>query len=103
MGLSSKRFIQYHKPRFSSFLIQSVLFHGLLFSLMLINVFFFTEHKINYIPAIKVDIVALPDKQPPRRSAVIAKAPLKVAKTPPKIQKTSPKQPKALRPKSPKP
>lgn len=89
-----KRLTQSHQPHFSSFLVQSILFHGFLFSLMLINVFFFTEHKINYIPAIKVDLVALPDKRPPRRSAVVTKTPPKAAKTPPKIQKTSPKQPK---------
>ena len=90
MDLSLKRFIQYRKPRFISFLAQSILFHGFLFSLMLINVFLFTDHKINYIPAIKVDLVALPDRQPSRKNAVVTKTP------PPQIQKTSPKlkQPK---------
>ena len=89
VNLPSKSFTQYPQSYFISFLGKSILFHCFLLSLMLINVFFFTEYKINYIPAIKVDLVALPNQQTPLKNPV-------APKTPSQIQKTNlkPKQPK---------
>ena len=72
---------------FNSFLGWSVLFHCFICSLVIINPSFLKEENIAYIPVIRVDIVALPDKQPPRRSVVVQQK-----KTPSKteIQKPQP-------------
>ena len=70
---------------FNSFLGWSILFHCLIFSLFIINLFFFKGEDITYIPAIKVDMVALPDKQAPRKSVVINQT-----KVPPKIETKKP-------------
>ena len=56
---------------FNSFLGWSILFHCLIFSSIIINLFFFKGEDITYIPAIKVDIVALPDKQAPRKNIMV--------------------------------
>lgn len=69
------------QPHFTSFLGQSILFHCILLSLVMINVFFFKGEDIKYVPAIRVDIVALPDKETPRRSVVMTKK-----KTLPKVE-----------------
>ena len=66
---------------FNSFLRWSILFHGFIFSLITINLFFFKGEDITYIPAVKVDIVALPDKQRPRKSVAIPQK-----KAPPKVE-----------------
>ncbi len=64
------------------YLIQSILLHVVFIFLLVTNIFFLGHHSVDYIPAIKVDIVALPDKQIPKKIT-----PLPPAKT--TVQKAS--------------
>ena len=73
------------QPHFTSFLGQSILFHCALLSLAIINISFFKGEEIKYIPAIRVDVVALPDKTTPRPTPIIAKK-----KAPPQIETKKP-------------
>ena len=83
---------------------KSVFLHGLLIALFLVNIFFFRDQQVNYIPAIKVDIVDLPDKRPVEKKASSAQAlpQKKVAKPPPPppkkalVKTSKPLQKKAL-------
>ena len=77
---------------FNSFLGWSVLFHSLILSLIIINPSFLKEENIAYIPAIRVDVVALPDKQPSRRNIVTQQK-----KTPPKTEVQKPQPPPQLK------
>ena len=77
---------------FNSFLGWSVLFHCFIFSLVIINPSFLKEENIAYIPVIRVDIVALPDKQSPRRSVVVQQK-----KTPSKTEIQKPQPPPQLK------
>lgn len=56
---------------------KSILLHGLLIALLTINVVFFTDQQVTYIPTIKVDIVDLPDKRPSNTKVAPAPVPQK--------------------------
>ncbi len=62
---------------------KSILFHILLFAFFTVKSFIFPSHEEIYLPSVKVDLVALPEKTAPKQAA---KAP---PKPPVQIQKTA--------------
>lgn len=56
--------------------------HGIILLFFTINAVFFTPEKIDFSQAVRVDIVGLPDKEPPKITAPAAKEEAKPAPTP---------------------
>lgn len=83
--------MKFKDTHFFSYLKKSALGHGFFIILGTLHLFFSSHQQIIYTPAIKVDLVALPEKQPPK------------AIMPPKQNKPLPQKTKPLPSKTPPP
>ena len=77
---------------FSKFIWISLAFHGVIFLLLVIRVVFFPQEDLAFEPAVRIDMVALPEKQSPKTPP---KPPQKEKKTRKVvIKEKKPKEPK---------
>ena len=63
---------QKHTGLGNAYLIQSIVLHVFVILLFITDIFPLNNQKINYIPAIKVNVVALPEKQIPQKIAPLS-------------------------------
>lgn len=86
------------KDNFNYFLLLSLGFHGLIFVVLTVKILFFPSESLEYKQAVRVDVVALPEKQIERPKPQGPKKPEPVKK--PVAKKDPPKpKPKKVKPK----